>query len=148
MSDNLKFGIAFLIGFLLAVFLFVKLCIKGRTNGNKLKEKAEREGTITTAKAIKHLHRRDDGSGQYQSETVVYEYIVEGHTYRKKLVFRDVGRVDYATEITIYYNKSNPKNSIAFNEINGGQEFQSGCLTSIVVPIIVIAVVYWLLRII
>ena len=149
MSDNLQFSIAFLIGFILAVYLFVKLCIKGRTNGNKLKEKAERDGTITKANAIKHWTRRNAGSeGQYQSVTVLYEYQVNNKLYHKKLLYTDFGRVDYNEEVEIYYDKFNPKKSIANAELNGGQEKQKGCLIAIVIPIIVIAAIYWLLRLI
>ena len=149
MSDNLQFSIAFLIGFILAVYLFVKLCIKGRTNGNKLKEKAERDGTITKANAIKHSRRRGSEYDEMrQSVTVWYEYDVSGKKYKKKLTYYDSGTVKYNDSIEIYYDKLNPKKSIALPEINGGQEKQKGCLIAIVIPIIVIAAIYWLLRLI
>lgn len=146
MSEGIKLAIAFICGVIVFVYCIIKYFINKNTRGNRLKEKAERDGTIVVAKAIKHLYRREtEETGQDQSMTVVYEYSVNNKKYRKKLRYYNSGRIMYNDEVRIYYDKNNPRKAVASAEL--GTEQQTGCLITIFVPIIIIIVIFNLLRI-
>ena len=150
MNSDMRITIAFICGAIVFAWLFFFVFIKGKTRGNRLMAKAKQSGCITTGTAIKNDYREFTGpDGRYGSEIVTYEYFVDGKRFKKKITYTDTGIViNYPDQVEIFYDKNNPSKSYADVELGHNEQKQTGCYTSIVIPIIVIILIYNLLKLI
>lgn len=148
MSEYISFIIAISSGGITFIYLFIVKFLRQKTRGNKLKEKAEKEGAIVQAEAVKNIHRRHSGpDGRYRSETVTYKYLINGKTYTKNLEFRNIGvYVGYPDIIDIYYDKKNPRRTYSGPELDSARQHQVGFYMAIIIPIIVIIFVFNILK--
>lgn len=146
MNDDVRVKVALVCGALSAIYLFIRLVVvRKNTRTTRLKEKAERDGTIVTATAIKKFYRENDDETRTVGTHVIYEYVVDGKKYRRKLYFADD---DYPLDITIYYDKSNPRKAIDGGDVSTEGQVANGCATTLIVPIIITILVRNLLRLI
>ncbi len=150
MTDDLRITIALICGVAIFVFLFFFVFLKGKTKGNQLMLKAQKNGSTTIGKAVKNDYRRFTGpEGRYRSEIVTYEYFVDGKRYEKKITFSDTGIViNYPDQVEIFYDKNNPYKSCADVELSQDKQKQTGCYIAIVIPIVAIIFIYNLLKLI
>ena len=88
-----------------------------KTKADKFREKARAKGNYVVGREIKSKYYsswRDDNGKYYEDKyKVIYEYIVNGKTYKKKLYYKNS---NYPREQNIYYKTGNPRNSIAETE--------------------------------
>lgn len=143
------FVVAFLCGVATFVYLFVTKFIKGNTKAVKFKAKSEQDGCVTEAKAVKFDYRRHIGEDERRNSCIVtYEYFVDNVRYTKKLEFQDVfATITYPDSVMIYYSKQNPRKAYDELELRPDRQKQYAFHLSLIAPIVVIEVVYWVLKI-
>lgn len=104
---------------------------------------------MTTARAVASTSLRRFGPNDENGVRVTYEYEVAGKAYRKKVLWKDHALyVDYPREIEIYYRAEAPGRACTGPELAYETQKGTGCLTSVIVPILVILAVYNLLRLV
>jgi len=148
MSDEKRILISIACGALIAIYFFIKTVILGNSKAQRVVSKAKKTGSIATGTAIKSRFAGSAGKdGRYQSETVTYEYFVNGKAYTKTLVFRSVFEVvPYPQEIAVYYDPGDPKTAFTDDDVKPDRKKQTGCYTSIIITIVAIILVSNLLK--
>lgn len=151
MEEQLRTGLSFTILVIVFVICYIRVFLKGTSRKQKFVAKAKQKGCFTQGHYITHKYRAgiyDSTSSSYRDDQhiVKYEYQVNGQSYCKKLRFRaKSGAVEQPRHITVYYDPMNPKKAIAANEANQGAQRNNGCLLTIIIPIVVYKLVYFLL---
>lgn len=94
---------------------------KYKKESEKFREIAKAKGNYVIGREIKSKYysswRDDNGNYHEDRYKVIYEYIVNGKKYKKKLYYRDS---KYPIEQNIYYKSGNPRTSIAETETKNG----------------------------
>lgn len=152
MTEDMRSGIAFGIMIAIALIGYIGMFRKGRPKYHKFIEAAKRRGTFVTATAVdtKYMYtdrKSDNAFLQHNQRTVIYEYVVDGKTYHKKLVFESPGTVtiDYPYTVTVYYHPDNPSKGICPQESTVAARNSWGCLFTIVGAFAAFFLVYFLL---
>lgn len=93
-------------------------------------EKAMKEGTYTNGVLVKNtlrLGNDEAGNSSFKNDKMscVYEYSVNGVTYKKRIAFQSPGMVSVAFpySIVIYYDGNNPKKCVWRNKKTKMNEF-------------------------
>lgn len=109
-----------------------------KTKHQRFIEKAEREGSYTTAVAYESQvllgHRDSDNPDLRRHRRLArYRYTVNGKDYTMALAYPNTGGVipDYDPTITVYYNPRNPDEWDIMNSETEFDRRKKGCLTSI-----------------
>lgn len=133
--------------------VFYKNVMSGNTKKQRFVDRAKHCGCVTKGTVVKTKMMFGDSSSDdprvsEERMLVVYNYMVDGTTYEKAVVFQEPGsvRVKYPNEIVIYYDRSNPKKNVASVDVTAEKRRESGCLSSLVVFIICLFFVFRLLR--
>lgn len=119
-------------------FLLLNYFYKGRKM--KLYKKALKRRSITEAHKVKSWYiRNSDSNDKYEknSQCAVYEYVIKGKTYKKKLIFKS--NEPYASSpsyIKFYYDERNPRRVVTEDDAK-----TSRTATVIVVSFIIMLVV-------
>lgn len=99
---------------------------KYKRKSERFIEKAHANNNYVLAKSIDYkcyeVYHGKDYSFSETRYKVTYEYIVNGKRYTKKLVYSSS---DYPIKLFIYYNESNPRKSMAENEVKDGVIFRA-----------------------
>lgn len=152
MSKDIAITIAMVIGMAVFIYSFVFLFLKGTSRKQRFIAKAKERGDYTKGKYVKtKIYSGDLTSSDLSQRSdvyeVTYEYIVNGKTYEKTMCFQNPGVVggDYPYEVIVYYDARNPQKSVCPQEASRAEQQKGGCLTTIVVTIISIEIIYQLL---
>ena len=112
-------------------------------------KKAEAKGHYKTATLIDSIRicgnpEAKSSYNRYDRMKCIYEYRVNGVSYKKKLIFRSQGTVSirYPYEITIYYDPRHPSRGVCKEDVRP----TAGCLLTIIFAGITIRVIYELLN--
>ncbi len=133
------------VGVIILVRGYMRLFKKDKGYRHKFISKAEKEGCFRSAKCIKTTIRGnsfDSSKSQFirnKAYFVTYEYEVDGQRYHKTLEYQDIGSVScrYPVEVTVYFDKKNPKKAYCRNEVDAGTRKNMGCLWSILSAVFV-----------
>ncbi len=118
--------IALLISFIIWLDIDITVCKnlaknKYKKKSDKFIEKAKANGNYVIGEEVKSQYypswRDDNGTYHEESYKVIYEYIVNGKKYKKKLYYYDN---EYPLKQNIYYKAGNPRKSIAGTEDKNG----------------------------
>lgn len=152
MEDYIIMGISLVITGIVSLFTYNRLKNK-QTKNQKFIEKATRAGCYTsghyeTSKVILGVEGSSNVKYREDKLKVKYKYMVNGISYYKHVTFQSTGRVgtDFPVEIKVYYDPHNPKKAICPQEATKAMQVRSGCMTTIVITIITLIVVFNLLR--
>lgn len=152
MEDYVIMGISLVITGIISYFVY------GRQKNKKTKnqlfiEKAASGGYCTvgvyvSSKVIRGIRESSNSVERSDTVKVKYRYVVNGITYYKQLTFLKEGRisVDSPLEIKVYYDPENPKKAVCPQEATRGMQVRSGCMTTMVITIITLTVVFNVLR--
>ncbi len=117
-------------GVVLGIILSIILN-KRKTLNERFVEKCRREGSCTRAEEIKSIKFFESGRDTQRARTyryiVLYEYHVNGRTYRKTQLVQASGIGSYDRYPTIYYDKNNPGKA----KFAKGKSPVFGCMTGI-----------------
>lgn len=117
---------------------------------DKFITKAKENGNYVTGNIIDrkfYYGNETSSSSRFRNHRikVVYEYVVNGTSYKKKITFHSPGkvRIDYPNSVTVYYNPKNPSKGICKEEPaqSGG-----GRLVTIIIAIIVFNITKYLIN--
>lgn len=115
MSGEAKEVIAVIAGAAVLIAGYIKLFFPERSHKYKFIKKAEAKEYYKTATLIDSIRicgnpEAKSSYNKYDRMKCIYEYKVNGVSYKKKLIFRSQGTVSirYPYEITIYYNPRHP----------------------------------------
>lgn len=153
MEDYIIMGISLVVTSVVSFFAYKKLK-NTPTRKQKFIEKSRQVGCCTTgyyesSKVI--LGVKESGNIKYREDKlkVKYKYIVNGIPYYKFITFQSTGRVgtDFPVDVKIYYDSNNPKKAICPQEATKAMQVRHGCMTTIVITVITLAIVFNFLRI-
>ena len=155
MSEEKRMAISLIAGAIVFVLCFIKVFLKGRSRKQKLIDKAAAKGhyqTATLIDAISICGNPDANSSYYRHDRMkcIYEYKVNGVSYKKKLKFRSQGTISirYPYVITVYYNPKHPARGVCKEEATPGAQQTAGCCGTIVYTALAIIVISNLLKLI
>lgn len=121
----------------------------GKSRKQKFIEAAKAQGNYTTATlADSKIRLGDDESNNsyYKNDRAinVYEYVLNGVKYKKKMVFQSPGMVSvrYPYTVVVYYDAKKPARGVCQEEAGKG----SGCLVTIVLAMLAFMCVYHVLK--
>lgn len=118
--------IALVISFIIWLDIDITVCRnfvkhKYKTKSEKFRKKAKDKGNYVIGREVKSKYysswRDNDGNYHEGYYKVIYEYVVNGKKYKKKLRYKDNR---YPLEQNIYYKAENPRKSIAEKERKNG----------------------------
>lgn len=126
----------------------------GRKRGKyKLLEEAKRKGNVVQgyiADTEMFLGDPNNSNSQlrYDRVKVTYHYSVNGKTYKKVMRFQSEGHVspNFPGTVQVYYKASNPKVAVCPQEATELGRKQSGCMGSIIIGFITMAIVFNVIR--
>ena len=86
MSEDLQMNIALMCGFIVFIFSFIKVFLKGKSLKQRFIEKANQGGHITEGICVntKRIHGNRKSKSQYNKYdklVVKYEFVVNGYKY-------------------------------------------------------------------
>lgn len=149
LSGEAKEVIAVIAGVAVLIAGYIKLFFPERSHKYKFIKKAEAKGYYKTATLIDSIRicgnpEAKSSYNKYDRMKCIYEYKVNGVSYKKKLIFRSQGTVSirYPYEITIYYNPRHPSRGVCKEDVRP----TAGCFLTIVFAGITIRVIYELLN--
>lgn len=141
MSESFRIAIASICGFIVFLYLLITRVIQNKNKKTKLIELAKQNNCIVKGRCVET--KRIQGTNNFddpihireESMKVKYEYIVNNIKYYKKIKFQSIGSTSakYPYEITIYYNKNNPKKCVSNHDSNTRG---TGCLLTIVMTLL------------
>lgn len=150
MNETIRALIALLAGTVVLIVCYINVILKGKSHKQKLIEKAKATGNYTTATLIKNellLGNDESGNANFKNDRMkcVYEYKVNGISYKKKITFQSPGMVavKYPYSLTVYYDSNNPRKCVCPEEANSKS---IGCFGTVALVIVTIAVVFYLLK--
>ena len=141
-KHNLLFAVIIPVILLSIYMLIIKKSNLRKTKGEKIIEKAVEDGTVVMAKRFgkikSYLADLDSQNVCFRQDRygAKYEYIVNGHRYVYKCIFRNNVLPD---EIELYYPKGKPKKAISDSTEK---------LFMLIIPAIIVIVVLLLLGVI
>ena len=147
-KHNLLFAVIIPVILLSIYILIIKKSNLRKTKGEKIIEKAVEDGTVVMAKRFgkikSYLADLDSQNVYFRQDRygAKYEYIVNGHRYVYKCIFRDNVPPD---EIVLYYPKGKPKKAISDSTEKLGSPY---ILFMLIIPAIIVIVVLLLLGVI
>lgn len=118
--------IALLISFIIWLDIDITVCVGFAKNNfkkksEKFREKAKVKGNYVQGYEVKSKYydswQSESGKRYEEKYKVIYEYMVNGKKYKKKLYYKNSR---YPRQINIYYKEKNPRYSIAENESKKG----------------------------
>lgn len=149
MGEETKEVIAVIAGVVVLLVGYIKLFFPERSHKYKFIKKAEAKGHYKTATLIDSIRicgnlEAKSSYSRYDRMKCIYEYRVNGVSYKKKLIFRSQGTVSirYPYEITIYHNPRHPSRGGVKKDVRP----TAGCFLTIVFAGITIRVIYELLN--
>lgn len=149
MSEEAKEVIAVIAGVVVLIAGYIKLFFPEHSHKNMFIKKAEAKGHYKTATLIDSIcicgnPEAKSSYNRYDRMKCIYEYRVNGVSYKKKLIFRSQGTVSirYPYEITIYYDPRHPSRGVCKEDVRS----TAGCLLTIIFAGITIKVIYELLN--
>ena len=149
MSEEAKEVIAVIAGGVVLIAGYIKLFFPEHSYKNKFIKQAEAKGYYKTATLIDSIRicgnpEAKSSYNRYDRMKCIYEYRVNGVSYKKKLIFRSQGTVSirYPYEITIYYDPRHPSRGVCREDAR----LTAGCLLTIAFAGITIKVIYELLN--
>ena len=149
MSEEAKEVIAVIAGVVVLIAGYIKLFFPEHSHKNMFIKKAEAKGHYKTATLIDSIcicgnPEAKSSYNRYDRMKCIYEYRVNGVSYKKKLIFRSQGTVSirYPYEITIYYDPRHPSRGACKEDVRP----TAGCLLTIIFAGITIKVIYELLN--
>ena len=152
MGEEIITSIALIIAGIVG-FSNYKKKIGGATEKQRFIENAKRAGHYTVgeyADSKVQLGNYNSSDVYMRSKTlkVKYKYQVNGVSYYKQLTFQDPGKVsvDFPVSVTVYFDPSNPKKAVCPEEATKTQQRRSGCLVTIGVTILTLAVSFYILK--
>lgn len=155
MSEEKRMVISLAAGAIVFVMSFIKVFLMGRSRKQKFIDKAQAKGHYQTATLIDSVSvcgNPDANSSYYRHDRMkcIYEYKVNGVSYKKKLTFRSQGTISirYPYVITIYYDPRHPSKGVCKEEATPGAQQTAGCCGTIVYAALTIIVVSNLLKLI
>lgn len=141
--------IAVIAGVVVLIAGYIKLFFPEHSHKNMFIKKAEAKGHYKTATLIDSIRicgnpEAKSSYNRYDRMKCIYEYRVNGVSYKKKLIFRSQGTVSirYPYEITIYYDPRHPSRGVCREDAR----LTAGCLLTIAFAGITIKVIYELLN--
>lgn len=151
MDGRIRSTIAVILFIITIILGYIRLFFPVKTRKHKFIEKAEAQGNHTTGTCIKSKRIRGNdessGSNKHDRYKITYEYIVNGISYTKNVVFQCPGiSPDYPYTITIYYNPNKPQKAVCKEDIDIGLHRNLGCLWTFVIGVIVFQLAYHLLK--
>lgn len=117
---------------------YYKKVMGGNSKQDKFVEKAKRSGCVATGVSVDTEYLPGDINGKNLAERspmvrVKYEYRVDGVAYHKYMNFQKPGHslIDYPEQVTVYYDRNNPRKTISPEEFSAANRKQSGCLGAV-----------------
>lgn len=155
MSEEIRSTIALIAGAIVFVACYVKIFLKESSFNQNFVEKSKAQGCFTTATLADNkirLGNDESGNAYFKNDRMkcIYEYRVNGVSYKKKIVFQSPGMVavKFPYTITVYYDSKNPAKSICKEEAGQGSPRAERCLGIILFAAITGVIIYNLLKII
>lgn len=152
MGDEVIVAIALFVAVIVSS-LYYKRVMNGGTRKQKMIERAKRKGNVTTAVYVnsKVLAADRDGESiraQNRKLQAVYEYRVNGVSYKKVLHFINTGGVGLScpNHMTVYYDARNPRNAVCAEEASEFTKRQSGCLGALGIGFLIVIVLVNILK--
>ena len=149
MGGEAKEVIPVIAGVAVLIAGYIRLFFPNRSYKYKFIKKAEAKGHYKTATLIDSISicgnpEAKSSYHRYDRMKCIYEYKVNGVSYKKKLVFRSQGTIswDYPYTITVYYNPRHPSRGVCKEDVSP----TAGCFLTIVLAGITIKVMYELLN--
>lgn len=154
MSDEKRLEIAFVAAVIGFIFFLIRYFSKKPTKIQRFAEKAKENGCVQTAQAVSR--RVNAGTGDISDPErmhtkvfVKYSYVVNGKDYIKSVMYKKgwSTSTDYPFEITVYYDKNNPKKAYSHFEVNSASANKkaNGCSAVIFGPMFILVLVYLML---
>ena len=142
MVEDMVTFISGVLGFVVFIYCFFFIYLKGKTHNQKLTEKWEVQGgkaygNLIGAKVIRHGDMTESRS--YYRENLyeaTYSYMVNGKSYRVSLLFSG----DYPGKTIVYYDPQNPAKCLTANQATAAAQKGQGCLITILATIVTIGV--------
>lgn len=152
MSDKIIALLSLCVSVPMAVGYYKKV-MGGNARQDRFIDKAKQNGCVTTGVCVDTEYLPGDINGDNLTERsammkVKYEYRVDGMKYYKYLRFQDIGcdLLDYPEQITIFYDKRNPRKTLSRMEFSASSRKQSGCLGAIGIWFVITAILTNILK--
>lgn len=152
----MKFELITLISLIISITVAIisnRMIMKNKHGKYKLLETAKAKGNVVTgtiASTKLRLGNEKSNSPHFRNDEIraTYHYMVNGITYKKVMSFQSHGRVtpDYPATVQVYYKASNPRKSVCPEEAREVNRRQSGCMLSIIVWFVTMAIVFNILK--
>lgn len=153
MKDYVIMGISLVITGIISYFVYGRQKNK-ITKKQQFIEKAARDGywevgVYDSSKVIRGIRESSNSVYREDKLKVKYRYTVNGITYYKHITFLNNGKVSarFPSQVNVYYDPKDPKKAVCAEEATKAMQVRSGCMTTMVITIITLTVVFNVLRV-